>query len=215
MIATVAFGDGDAVLSAPGDWTLIQPSSPGGEAMRTSAWYKVAGASESGPYVFSASGAGDEMLVDIASFYSSAGAAVLDWELKKSSYKYAGVADTVINSNKVDCVDTSLLYFAGSDDIAADVANRPSGMTMLAEQKQTLLSLATYYQFRDAEKGITKTIEWADPADFLGAIAAVFRCKSTVEYTIDASASINGSISSIRPRHRAGGWQQNVFHYTR
>jgi type IV pilus assembly protein PilY1 len=195
MIATVAFGDGDAVISAPAGWTLIQPSSPGGEAMRTSAWYKVSGASESGPYVFSASGAGDEMLVDIATFYSSAGAAVLAWDLEDSSYKYSGVADTVINSNKVDCVDTSLIYFAGADDIAANVASRPSGMTVLAEQQQSLLSLATYYQFRDSGKDLIKTMEWANPADFLSAIAAVFSCQSVVEYDIDATASINGSIS--------------------
>ena len=35
MIATVAFGDGGADLSAPGDWTLIEPASPGSEALRT------------------------------------------------------------------------------------------------------------------------------------------------------------------------------------
>ncbi|MGD9081810.1 MAG: hypothetical protein PVG96_20865, partial [Desulfobacterales bacterium] len=39
MIATVAFGNGDATLSAPADWTPIEPSSPGAEALRTSAWY--------------------------------------------------------------------------------------------------------------------------------------------------------------------------------
>jgi hypothetical protein len=195
MIATVAFGDGDAVLSAPAGWTLIEPSSPGGEAMRTSAWYKVAGASEAGPYVFSASGAGDEMLVDIATFYSSAGADVLAWDLEDSSYKYPGVEETVINSNKVDCVDTSLIYFAGSDDIAANVSNPPSSMTVLAEQQQSLLSLATYYQFRDSGKDLIKTIQWADPADFLSAIAAVFSCQSVVEYDIDATAGPNGSIS--------------------
>jgi len=195
MIATVAFGNGGAVLSAPGDWTPIQPSSPGVEALRTSAWYKVAGPSESGPYVFSASGSADEMIVDIASFYSSVGAAVLGWDLEDSSYNYPGVEETVINSAKVSCVDSGLLYFAGSYKNAADVASRPTGMTGLAEEKKTLLSLATYYQKRDAGSDISKTIEWTSPTAFLAAVAGVFSCQSSAEWTITASAGTHGSIS--------------------
>ncbi|MGD9240220.1 MAG: hypothetical protein PVG69_09360, partial [Desulfobacterales bacterium] len=195
MIATVAFGNGDAVLSAPAGWTAIEPSSPGVEAMRTSAWYRVAGSSEPSTYTFSASGSADEMFVDIATFYSSAGSEVLGWDLEDSSYAYSDVEEKVINSRQVECVDKSLLYFAGSYDTAADVTSPPNGMTMIAEQKQTLLSLATYYQMRDAGKDVTKTIEWADPADFLSAIAAVFSCQSTTEWTITATAGANGSIS--------------------
>jgi Tfp pilus tip-associated adhesin PilY1 len=199
MIATVAFGNGDATLSAPGDWTPIQPTSPGAEAMRTSAWYKVAGPAESGPYVFSADGSADEMLVDIASFYSSVGAAVLAWDLNDSSYNYMGVADTVINSERVNCVDDGLLYFAGSYEDAADVASRPTGMTILAEQKKTsgaqLLSLATYYQMRDAGNNIVKTIEWTPPAAFIAAVSGVFSCLASAEFKIDASAGPNGTIS--------------------
>jgi len=194
MIATVAFGKGDAVLSAPDGWTAIEPSSPGVEAMRTSAWYRVAGPSEPATYTFSASGSADEMLVDIASFYSSAGSEVIGWDLEDSSYRYSDVEESVINSNQVKCVDKSLLYFAGAYDTAANVVSQPSGMTMLAEQKQTLLSLATYYQMRDAGNNVTKTIQWAD-ADFLSALAAVFSCQSTTEWTVTASAGANGSIS--------------------
>ncbi|MBW2482105.1 MAG: hypothetical protein JRF38_19110 [Deltaproteobacteria bacterium] len=198
MVATVAFGDGDAVLSAPAGWTAIQPSSPGAEAMRTSAWYKVAGASESGPYVFSASGAADEMLVDIATFYSSAGAAVIGWSLEDSSYNYLGAADTVINSEKVRCVDFGLLYFAGSYEDSADVVSQPSDMIVLSEQKKTsgaqLLSLAAYYQKRDAGLNISKTIEWASPSAFITALAAVFSCQSSAEWIIDASEGTHGSI---------------------
>lgn len=198
MIATVAFGNGDAALSAPGDWTPIEPSAPGVEAMRTSAWYKVAESGESGPYVFSASSSADEMLVDIASFYSSAGAAVLGWDLEDSSYIYPDFVDTIINSKQVKCVDNGLLYFAGSYNDAKDVASRPSSMLVLSEQKKTtgaqLLSLASYYQLRDAGN-VIKTIEWTPSAEFLAAIAAVFSCQSTAEYTITASAGTNGSIS--------------------
>jgi len=202
MIATVASGNGDADLGAPSGWTLVQPSSPGVEGMRTSTWYKVAGASESGPYVFSASIA-DEMLADIATFSSSAGAAVLSWDLEDSSYNYPGVADTVINSNQVKCVDDGLLYFASSYDDAEDVAIQPNGMTALSEQKKTtgaqLLSLAAYYQKRDAGNNITKTIEWNPSAEFAAAIAAVFSCQSTAEYIIDASAGAYGSIDPSGP----------------
>ncbi|MGD9044554.1 MAG: PilC/PilY family type IV pilus protein, partial [Desulfobacterales bacterium] len=194
MVATVAFGNGNAVLSAPAGWTAIEPSSPGTEAMRTSAWYKVAGAGEAGPYVFSASGSADEMLVDITAYYSSAGAAVMAWDLEDSSYEYSNVEENVVNSNSVDCVDKSLLYFAGSYDTAADVISRPNSMTPITEQKQTLLSLATYYQMRDSGKNISKTIEWADPEAFLSAIAAVFSCQSTAEWTVTAIAGSNGSI---------------------
>jgi Tfp pilus tip-associated adhesin PilY1 len=199
MIATVAFGNGDATLSAPAGWTAIEPSSPGVEAMRTGAWYKKAEPSESGPYVFSASGAADEMLIDIATFYSSVGASVLGWDLEDSSYHYLGVQDTVMNSYPVDAVDHSLLYFAGSCDDDEDVVSRPSGMTMLAEQKKTTgamkLALATYYQMRNAGTNISKTIEWTPTSDYLAAIAAVFSCLASAEHTITASASTHGSIS--------------------
>ena len=203
MIATVAFGNGAATLSAPAGWTLIAPASPGAEALRTRAFYKVAQAGESGPYTFSASGAADEMLVQIASFYSSAGAAVLGWDLEDASYNYSNVQDTSINSNPVRCVDNSLLYFAGSYDDAEDVYIRPSGMTPLSEVKKTtgaqLLSLATYYQLRDAGNSIVKTIEWTPSAEFLAAIAAVFSCQSTIEWNIDTVAGLNGTISPAGP----------------
>jgi Tfp pilus tip-associated adhesin PilY1 len=203
MIATVAFGNGDATLSAPAGWTLIESASPGAEALRTSAWYKVAEAGESGPYVFSASGAADEMLVQIASFTSSAGTAVLGWDLEDSSYHYSDVQDTAINSNPVKCVDSGLLYFAGSYDDSEDVVSRPSEMTALSEVKKTtgaqLLSLATYYQRRDAGNNIVKTIEWSPSAEFLTAIAAVFSCQSVAEWNIDTIAGNNGSISPAGP----------------
>jgi type IV pilus assembly protein PilY1 len=203
MIATVAFGNGGATLSAPAGWTLIEPASPGAEALRTSAWYKVAQSGESGPYLFSAGGAADEMLVQIASFYSSAGAAVLGWDLEDASYHYSDVQDTAINSNPVRCVDSGLLYFAGSYDDAEDVYSRPSEMTALSEVKKTtgaqMLSLATYYQLRDSGNNVTKTIEWTPSADFLAAIAAVFSCQSVLEYNIDTIAGINGSISPSGP----------------
>ncbi|MBW2408738.1 MAG: hypothetical protein JRF72_02995, partial [Deltaproteobacteria bacterium] len=199
MIATVAFGNGDATLSAPAGWTPIEPSSPGAEALRTSAWYKIAGASEPSTYTFSVSGSADELLIDIASFYSSAGVAVLGWDLEDSSYHYLGVQDVVMNSNPVDAVDHSLLYFAGSCDDDEDVVSRPSGMTMLAEQKKTTgamkLALATYYQMRNAGTNISKTIEWTPTSDYLAAIAAVFSCLASAEHTITASASTHGSIS--------------------
>jgi type IV pilus assembly protein PilY1 len=203
MIASVAFGNGGAVLSAPGDWTPIEPSAPGVEALRTSAWYKVAGLGESGPYLFSASGAADEMLVQIASFKSSAGAAVLGWDLDDSSYSYSDVQDTAINSGAVKCVDSGLLYFAGSYNDAEDVYSRPIDMTALSEVKKTtgaqLLSLATYYQKRDAGSNVIKTIEWTPSAEFLAAIAAVFSCQTVTEHTIDTSVVGNGSISPPGP----------------
>ena len=199
MIATVAYGNGNAVLSAPVDWTPIQPSSPGIEAMRTSAWYKRAGAGESGPYLFGATDSPDEMLVDIATFYSSADPSLVGWSLEDSSYEYSDALETVINSKTVKCVDSGLLYFAGSYNDAADVVSRPSGMespdgATLSEQKKTSLSLADYYQKRDAGNNITKTIEWTSPDAFLAAIAAVFSCQSGAEWTIDASAGSTGSI---------------------
>ena len=203
MIATVAFGNGGATLSAPAGWTLIEPASPGAEALRTSSWYKVAEAGESGPYVFSAGGAADEMLIQIASFTSSAGTAVIGWDLEDSSYHYSDVQDTAINSNPVNCVDSGLLYFAGSYDDSEDVFSRPSDMTALSEVKKTtgaqMLSLATYYQRRDAGNNIVKTIEWTPSAEFLAAIAAVFSCQSVAEWDIDTIAGSNGSISPAGP----------------
>ena len=200
LIATVAFGNGDAVLSAPAGWTKIQPASPGSEMLRTHAWYKEVEAGEPGSYLFSASGSADEMLIQIASFKSSAGAFVLKWDLKDNSYNYLGSASTAIVSKKIKCVDDGLFYFAGSYDDAADVVSRPASMTTLSEQKITSgadphLSLATYYELRDSGNNITKTIEWAAPEAFLTAIAAVFSCQSTDLWTISASSGINGSIS--------------------
>jgi Tfp pilus tip-associated adhesin PilY1 len=201
MIATVAFGNGDAILSAPGDWTPIQPLSLGVEELRTSAWYKIAGPSEPSTYAFSASGSADEMLVDIAAFYPSAGSAVIGWDLEDSSYHYLGSQETVINSDRVNCVDNGLLYFAGSYQDAADVVSQPTGMTVLSEQKKTsgaqLLSLAAYFQKRDAGDNITKTIEWTAPAAYLNALAAVFSCQSSAEWIIDATAGPNGHISPV------------------
>jgi type IV pilus assembly protein PilY1 len=195
MIATVAFGNGDAILSAPAGWNSIAPSSPGVEAMRTSAWYRVAEAGETGPYVFSASGSADEMLVDIASFYSSFGSTVAGWILEDQSYNYLDATDTVINSEGVKCVDSGLLYFAGSYDDASDVISQPTDMNVLAEQKKTSVSLATYYQQRDFGNNVTKTIQWTSPEDYLAAIAAVLSCRSDQVWNIDASADLNGSIS--------------------
>jgi hypothetical protein len=201
MIATVAYGNGIATLSAPGDWTPIQPLSPGAESLRTKAWYKIAGPGESGPYLFSATDSPDEMLVDIATFYSSAGAAVIGWDLESSSYNYLGSEELVINSNKIHSVDSGLFYFAGSYKDASDVVSRPSDMTVLSEQKKTsgaqLLSLAAYYQKRDAGTNISKTIEWTSPSAYLTALSAVFSCQSSAEWIIDASAGTNGSISPV------------------
>jgi len=143
------------------------------------------------------------MLVQIASFTSSAGTAVIAWDLDDSSYNYSNVQDTAINSNPVKCVDSGLLYFAGSYDDAEDVASRPSGMTVLSEQKKTtgaqLLSLASYYELRDAGTNVVKTIEWTPSEEFLAAIAAVFSCQSTGEYIIDTIVVGNGSISPSGP----------------
>ncbi len=206
MIATAAFGNGGATLSAPGDWTPIQPSSPGAEELRTRAWYKIAGPSEPLTYAFSANGAADEMLVDIASFTSSAGAGVIGWDLEASSYNYMGSEEVVINSDKVHSVDNGLLYFAGSYKDAADVVSRPTGMEppdggILSEQKKTtgaqLLSLAAYYEKRDAGLNISKTIEWTSPSANLAALAAVFSCQASAEWVIDATAGANGSISPV------------------
>ena len=200
MIATVAFGNGDAVLSAPDGWTLIQIESPGIELMRTSSWYKVAKADESGPYLFSAVGTPDDMHVQIASFSSSAGADVRSWYLNASSYNYSDPLE-VINSEPVDCVDNGLLYFAGSYDKVADVASQPSEMTPLFDINRTAVSLATYYQMRHKEQNVIQTIDWAvDPPEAvanLAAIAAVFSCQSTDMLTITATAALHGTIDPI------------------
>ena len=195
MIATAAYGNPDSSLTAPGGWTLIEPSSTGEELMLTKAWYKVAEMGESGPYQFNATDAPSEMLVDIAAFTSSAGVNVLGWLLEDSSYNYLGVEDTTIDSNSVKCVDGGLLYLAGSNDSATTVYNPPSSMSLLSEQMKTSLSLTDYYELRDAGSGVTKTIEWNSPDAILAVIAAVFRCQSTVEYNIDAVVTGNGSIS--------------------
>jgi Tfp pilus tip-associated adhesin PilY1 len=195
MIATVAYSNPASILSAPGDWTLIAPSSPGVEAMLTSAWYKVAGAGETGPYSFNATGSPAEMLVDVATFTSSAGIAVLAWHLKDDSYLYQDYLDTDIISDKVNCVDNSVIYLAGSYNGAGSVSNQPSDMTLLSAQMKTLVSLETYYQLRDAGTNIEKTITWQPSDAFLAAIAAVFRCQSTDEFNIEAIANLNGSIS--------------------
>jgi hypothetical protein len=195
MIATVAYGNPGSKLTAPGDWTLIEPASTGDEVMLTKAWYKVAEMGESGPYQFNASDSPSEMLLDIAAFTSSAGVNVFGWQLEDSSYNYLGVEGTTIESNSVKCVDSGLLYLAGSNHSATTVYNPPSSMSFLSEQMKSSLTLTDYYELRDSGTGVTKTIEWNSPDAFLAAIAAVFRCQSTVEYNIDAVAIGNGSIS--------------------
>jgi hypothetical protein len=186
MIATVTHDVGGTTLSAPAGWTLIQPASPGSEAIRTRSWYRVAEAGESGPYTFTASDT-DSMLAQIVTFYESTGVNVAGWTLEDSSYTYQEGSDSM-TSTSVTGVPGCLLYLAEAHDDNQGVSAAPSGMTMLYEEQTTGNALATYYEFRDGG-GVSKDITW-QTVDELAAVAAIFSWSATsgaTNFTQDAN----------------------------
>ncbi len=181
LIATMAYADGADTLSAPIDWTLIEPAAPGAESMRTRSWYKVAQAIETGPYTFTSSGGADEVIVQISSYYDTQGVNVSGWTLEDSSYVYQGTTHTNITTGSVTGVASNvLLYSAFANDDDEAVQSAPGGMTTLDEQELvgTNLALASYYEFRGAG-ATTKTIGWAGGQEQLSAIAAAFSWSSS------------------------------------
>ncbi len=178
LIATMTFDDGGDTLSAPVDWTLIEPASPGAEQMRTRSWYKIAQAGEPASYTFSSSGGNDNTIVHIAAFYDTRGVNVTGWTLEDSSYAYQDTTSTTITSLTVTGVTNGLLYTGFSNDDQEVVSSAPGGMTELDSQNVATVSLATYYEFRGAG-AVTKTISWGGAADEYAAIAAVFSWSAT------------------------------------
>ena len=177
MIATMAYATGTGTLSAPVNWTLIEPASPGGEAMRTRTWFKVAQSGESGPFTFTSSAGANDVIVHIASFYDSRGVNVEGWSLEDSSYLYQGTTNTTVTSLSVTGVVTGLMYTGFANDDNEVVSSAPNGMTVLDEQLVANLSLGTYFVCPGAGSQ-TRTITWGGAAEELSAIAAIFRWTS-------------------------------------
>jgi hypothetical protein len=209
LIATMTHGKGTDTLLAPVDWILIQPGSPGSEAMRTRSWYKVAQAGEAGPYTFSTNSSPDDLIVHVAAFYESTGVNVTGWILEDSSYVYQGTTANSITTGSVIGVANGLLYTGFVNDDNESVTTAPSGMTVLNEQLVQALSLATYYEFRGAG-AVTETIAWGGGAEELSAIAVVFSWTATVSSTCSTtifrgkSTANSNSASSLAVSMPAG-----------
>ena len=195
MIAAFYHGSGSiSSLNAPAGWTLIQPASPGSEDFRTRLWYRVAQASESGPYAFTYSGGvQNNWNIAVASYYDTQGVNVNGWTLEDSSYKYQ-TAVSSISTTSVTAPACSLLFAAFGKDSSATISTAPSGMTLVYEQSFGNSGFATYYEL-NTSGAITKSITWS-ASEELSAVAGVFTWAAV---TSDSDGDLTASATITEP----------------
>ena len=142
---------------AQSGWTLIRTTTVESAATLTS-WYKVAGVSESGPYVI-VTGSEDarSMSAMIITFSKTGGT----WAIHDHQ---ANTADsTTVTSTATDTVDDSILIFMGLHDAFGNITSDPADMTITEEFNISSCAVVGYHEsYTTGSSGVTKSITWND-----------------------------------------------------
>ena len=110
LVAIMSTDGGGETLGAPGDWTPIQ--GPAGANHTSRSWYKVAGASEAGPYTFTV-GSSEEIVVGILRISGADQSSPIDDSSTPNSV--TGVSPLAFALNTT-VSDTLILRYFGADD---------------------------------------------------------------------------------------------------
>jgi hypothetical protein len=110
LVAIMSTDGGGETLTAPGDWTMITSGVGTGHTSRS--WYKIAGASETGPYTFLV-GSNETIVIGILRISGTLQSDPIDFTPTPST----GTSATPTSPSEITTVaDTLILRYFGADD---------------------------------------------------------------------------------------------------
>lgn len=173
LVAHILINDGSPVptITPPSGWTLL--GTVVGAYMYEQIYYKVATSSEPTSYTWSHDVI-KATIGSISAHYNEDGQASWTLEYWSSKINTSTTAEITITTNSVDCVDNCLLLCLYGNPDSENPDTAPSDMILSTNNQVVSVSIADYYENRNAG-AVTKTIIWEGGTErYLTAWALVF-----------------------------------------
>ena len=128
LVAIMSTDGGGRTLGSPADWTPITVNSPSGFGHTSRSWYKIAGASEAGPYTFTVVTTNEEIVIGILRISGADPSNPIDDS--STANTSSGSFSPIASAATTTVADTLILrYFGADDDDITQDSGYPSSHT--------------------------------------------------------------------------------------